>query len=157
MKFNTPEELIEYVNIIGADRLRTFEVTFKQIDAAEYVPVVEVPASLLNVSESSVGILSLSDSPVVTALLNEDAAEHFMFVEDYESIPLSCSTGKVTIMGRSIFMNVCEAEEDRPVIHLNVVINEKTYTNVPFTLKKTQGTDSDYIMQLNPKKLPLNE
>lgn len=157
MKFNTPEELIEYVNIIGADRLRTFEITFKPIDASEHVPVVDINEYIIPVSEGAVGITSLSDNPVVTALLNEELEDNIILVEDYESIPLSCSTGKVTLMGRSIFMNVCEAVENRPVIYLNVTLNEKTYQNVPFTLQKTQRGDSDYIMQLNPKKLPVNE
>ncbi len=154
MKFNTPEELIEYVNIIGADRLRTFDITFTALDASEYVPTVEVPVSMKTLEEGAVGIATLSDTPVIKAALDESLTENVLHVEAYDSIPLSCSTGKVTVLGRSIYLNVCEAVEDNPVVHLNVTLNEKTYYNVPFTLKKTQDSDSDYIMLLNPKTLP---
>lgn len=155
MKFSNTQELIEYVNIIGEDRLKTFEITFKPIPAEDYVPTVEVPVPF-NVSESAVSIKSFSDAPTIKATVDDALNENVLYVDDYDSVPMSCSTGKVTVLGRTIYTNVCESE-DGPTIYLNVMLNEKDYSSVPFKLKKTQDSDSDYIMLLNPKTLSTNE
>lgn len=154
MKFNNTEELIEYVNAIGTDRLKQLEIMFTPIAVEEMVPTTEVPVTL-NVYESAVSIQSLSDSPIIKAGMDDSLEENVLYVDGFDSIPFSCSTGKVSILGRTIFTNICENEEG-PIIHLNVKLNEKLYHNIPFKLK-TQGNDSDYIMLLNPKTLPTNE
>jgi hypothetical protein len=155
MKFSNTQELIEYVNIIGEDRLKTFDISFKPISVEDFVPTVEVPVSF-NVFEGAVSIKSLSDAPTIKAEFDEALTENVLYVEDYNSVPMSCSTGKVTFLGRTIYTNVCESE-DGPTIYLNVMLNETDYSKVPFKLKKTQDSDSDYIMQLNPKTLSPNE
>lgn len=155
MKFETAQELIEYVNIIGEDRLKTFDISFKPISVEELVPTVEVPVSF-NVFEGAVSIKSFSDAPTIKAEIDEALNENVLYVEAYDSVPMACSTGKVTVLGRTIYTNICESE-DGPTIYLNVALNETNYSNVPFKLKKTQGSDSDYIMLLNPKTLPTNE
>lgn len=155
MKFESTQELIEYVNLIGEDRLKTFEISFKPISVEELVPTVEVPVSF-NVFEGAVSIKSFSDAPTIKAGIDESLTENVLYVEDYDSVPMSCSTGKVSVLGRTIFTNVCESE-DGPTIYLNVALNEADYSKVPFKLKKTQDSDSDYIMLLNPKTLSTNE
>lgn len=155
MKFSNTQELIEYVNIIGEDRLKTFDISFKPISVEELVPTVEVPVSF-NVFEGAVRIKSLAESPTIKAEFDEALTENVLYVDDYDSVPMSCSTGKVTLLGRIIYTNVCESE-DGPTIYLNVMLNETDYSKVPFKLKKTQDSDSDYIMQLNPKTLSPNE
>ncbi|BBA65494.1 predicted ORF [Xanthomonas phage XacN1] len=155
MKFSNTQELIEYVSIIGEDRLKSFEITFKPISVEDNVPAVEVPVSF-NVFEGAVSIKSFSDAPTIKAGIDEALTENVLYVEDYDSVPMACSTGKVTVLGRTIYTNVCESE-DGPTIYLNVMLNEKDHSNVPFKLKKTHDSDSDYIMLLNPKTLSTNE
>jgi hypothetical protein len=155
MKFNTAQELIEYVNIIGEDRLKKFEISFTPINAEELVPTVEVPVEF-NVSEGAVAISSLSDSPVIKAAMDDALDENVLYVEDYDSVPMSCSTGKVSFLGRTIYTNVCESENG-PTIYLNVGLNEQQHLNVPFKIKKACDCDTDYIMLLNPKSLSKHE
>ncbi len=155
MKFSSTQELIEYVSIIGEDRLKKFEITFKPISVEDHVPAVEVPVNF-NVFESAVSIKSFSDAPTIKAGIDESLTDNILYVDDYDSVPMACSTGKVTVLGRTIYTNVCESE-DGPTIYLNVMLNECEYSSIPFKLKKTPDSNSDYIMLLNPKTLSLNE
>lgn len=155
MKFSNTQELIEYINIIGEDRLQSFEITFKPISVEDNVSAVEVPVSF-NIYEGTVSIKSFSDAPTIKVGIDEALTENVLYVEDYNSVPMACSTGKVTVLGRTIYTNVCESD-DGPTIYLNVMLNEKDHSNVPFKLKKTHDSNSDYIMLLNPKTLSSNE
>lgn len=161
MKFETTEALIEYINIIGNDRLKHFDIKFTPISETKdevNLPITEAVGGTDTdlKQEDSVSILSLSSSPSVTAKL-VDLEENVIYVDSYESIPLSCSTGKVSLLNRDIYCNVCEADESGPVIHLSIQINESKYANVPFKLKKSLDSNSDYIMLLNPKTLSSHE
>lgn len=156
MKFESTQDLIEYVNIIGEDRLKTFEVTFKPIAASDFVPVVEVGVEY-NITEGAVSIQTLSDAPTVRTGFDETLEENVIHVDSYDSVPMSCSTGKVSFLGRTIYTNVCESDDNGPVIYLNIMLNETHYRNVPFRLKKTATDEHNYIMLLNPKTLTSNE
>lgn len=147
MRFKNINEFIEYVNA-SEYNLNDFDISFAKIEE----PVVENV-----ITEGSVGINSFSDSPQIKVQLNELVEENILFVESYESVPLSCSTGKVSVMGRTVYLNVCESEADNPVIYLNISLNETVYSRVPFKLKSSGSKTSDYIMILNPKSLLSNE
>ncbi|QDJ96502.1 hypothetical protein Xoosp13_316 [Xanthomonas phage Xoo-sp13] len=155
MKFDSTEALIEYLNIIGPERLKMLDITFTPINSSTKID--ESCTGISEATEGDVKLLSLSDSPSVTSKFENDLDENVIFVESYESIPLSCSTGKVTFLGRSILTNVCESDDTGPVIYLQISLNEVEHTNVPFKLKKSADSKSDYIMLLNPKKLSSHE
>lgn len=151
MKFNTVQELIEYVHLIGDDCIQNYDISI--------TPVVEMSTPVTEtktINEGAVSIHSFSDSPKVTAKLDESLEENVLYVEDYDSVPMSCSTGKVSLLGRTIYTNVCESETG-PTIYLNVGLDEAHHLSIPFKLKKTCDNDSDYIMLLNPKTLSSNE
>ncbi len=134
MKFNTIHELGLY--------LAEHNLVLSEVD----IPL-DVPASVV-VTECDVGISTLSDAPMIKAKISENS-ENILFVENYESIPLSCGTGKVTFMGRTIYAGICESEENSPEIHLNIKIDNRQYNSVPFRLKKSNDSETPYIMVLN--------
>ena len=136
MKFDTVQELIDYLT--EAVDLKKVEVSF-------------TPIKTENISEGTVLVESLSDSPSVLVEFDESLEENILVVESYESVPLACSTGKVNLLGRTIYASVCETVENSPVIHLNISHNEQKYSNTPFKLVTT--SDSDYIMRINPNTL----
>lgn len=81
----------------------------------------------------------LSGSPKVKANI---IAEEFniIYVENAEYIEGCCGTGKITVLGRELLMNMCE-HDGHLNVNLNIAINEQTYYNVPFNVKLKQNTD----------------
>lgn len=158
MRFNNPEELINYANSLG-ESIKDFDIVFTLTDTGTIkesisVEVVDVPEI---VTEMDVQLTSLSNNPVIVSKIDESIVAHVLEVVDYSSVPFSCSTGKVSFMERTIFTNICESDTDGATISLDIKIGESTHRNVPFRLEKTSGKTSDYIMKLNPKLLPTHE
>lgn len=154
MKFNTVKELIEYVHLIGDDCIKNFDITITPI--SDETPLPEIGVTTESLHEHEVVIDSFSGSPNITASIDSTLDENVLYVDDYDSVPMSCSTGKVTVLGRTIYTNVCESDLG-PTIYLNIKLNETLHSSVPFKLKKTHDSKSDYIMVLNPKLLSKHE
>jgi len=148
MRFKNLNEFVEYITSIECN-LNEFDITFTKVETP-----IEKPSM---VTEGDVGIRSFSDAPTIRAQFDESITENILYVESYQSVPLSCSTGKVNLLGRTIYTNICESEENSPVIYLNVSLNEQDYKNVPFKLISSPTKDSEYIMVLNPKTLATDE
>lgn len=150
MKFNNSDELIQYIKTIG-ENIVNFDIAFSPI-VEDQTPLPEVVIPDI-ISEAHVSLLSLSNNPKILSKIDESISEHTLQVSDYSSVPFSCSTGKVSILDRTILTNICESDDSGPVIYLDISVNGDTHHNVPFKLNKTVGDSSDYIMQLNPKLL----
>ncbi len=89
-------------------------------------------------------------------MVDDTLEENILYVESFNSVPYSCSTGKVSMFGRTLHCNICEADDTGPVIHLNIKLKEHTYHNIAFKLRKTPDDKPAYIMLLNPKSLTIN-
>ena len=158
MKFNSIEELFEYSKITHPEHGKEFNVKLiissdGSVDLHPDSKNVEEIEVIPQKIEESVGILSFSESPNVIAGLLDNINENVLYADEFESVPFSCSTGRVVTMGRTIFTNICENDDTGPVIYLNIKLNETVHTNVPFKLKKTPTNETGYIMLLNPKSL----
>lgn len=157
MKFSNIEEAVNFVKSLGEDRIASYEFSVNLLESVEPVQVTAVEeAPAVEILEESVGIASLSSTPEVTASLDKTLEENVLYVESFDSVPYSCSTGKVSMFGRTLHCNICEADDTGPVIHLNIKLHEHIYHNVAFKLRKTGDEKPAYIMLLNPKTLTLN-
>lgn len=123
MRFSTLDELLEYVKGLDADAISEYDIRFTRNSET----IVESNAPL----KSTIKIMSLSDGPEVEVSMDATLVENVLYVDEYNSIPNACSTGKVKFMGREIYTNICE-DDSGSVIYLNLSLNENSHHNVPF-------------------------
>ncbi len=88
--------------------------------------------------------------------MDSKLSENVLYVKEYTGIPHSCSTGKVSLLGREIYTNICE-DDSGATVYLNLLVEGVAHHNVPFRLKTTQDNDAGYILLINPEKLSTNE
>lgn len=147
MKFNTIDEMVAEINRITEGKIEDFDVDIK----LQKTITESIGPQLPYKGEKQVQIASLGGNPTVTVKIDETLEENVLYVKSYESVPLSCGTGKIAFMGREIFANVCEANEGSPTINLNIQEGDKTVMKT-FRLKLNEtADDSKYIMLLNSK------
>lgn len=147
MKFNTIEEMTQEIQRITEGNIADFEIDIRlqKIVNESFGPKEK------EVSERVVQIASLGGDPSVTVQIDESLDENVLFVKSYESIPLSCGTGKIAFMGREIFANVCEANEGAPTVNLNIREGDEVVSKT-FRLKLNESAqDSKYVMIFNSK------
>ena len=81
-------------------------------------------------------ITSLFDAPIIR---NEiiDSDDNIIFVESVDVIKDACGTGKLEIFGKTVLLNMCEME-DTIHVNLDLAIDGKDFSKVPFTVKLTE-------------------
>lgn len=79
-----------------------------------------------------VTINSLSDSPSIQFEVGDT---NMIAVDDFEYIDGACATQNVTLLGRTILMNICD-NGDGPSIKLDVEFDGKFLKQVPFKLNR---------------------
>lgn len=79
-----------------------------------------------------VTINSLSDTPSVQFEAGED---NTISVDDFEYIDGACATQNVSLLGRTILMNICD-DGNGPSIKLDIELDGKFLKQVPFKLNK---------------------
>lgn len=147
MKFNTIEEMITEMQRITEGNIADFDIDIRvqKIVNESFGPKPK------EVSEKQVQVASLGGDPTVTVQIDESLDENILFVKSYESIPLSCGTGKISFLGREIFANICEANEGAPTVNLNIREGDEVVSKT-FRLKLNESaSDSKYVMILNSK------
>lgn len=86
---------------------------------------------------------SLIDAPEIKHELI-DGEENIIFVEAVDVIKDACGTGKLELFGRSLLLNMCEMENTVHV-NLDVSVNGKSFSNVPFIVKLITDEKDPYI------------
>lgn len=145
MKFNTIEEMVEAINTLCEGNIENFEFEIK---------ACKIEKPVINESTTkAVTIASLGGNPIVEARVDDAFGENVLFVKSFESIPMSCGTGKVAFMGREVYTNICEADEAGPTINL-AVIEDGTYSTKTFRLKLIESDTTnlhEHVMILSNK------
>lgn len=83
-------------------------------------------------THKDVTINSLSDTPTIQFEVSD---RNCIAVDDFEFIDGTCATQNVTLMGRTILMNICD-DGDGATIKLDIEIDGKFLKQVPFKLNK---------------------
>lgn len=147
MKFNSIQELIEIINEHCAGDISQYDISVS-VKKIEETIVESAPPVLTE--DVDVTIRSLGGDPKVVAKKDSTLTENILYVKSVESIPFSCGTGKVELLDRTIFTNICENDGTGANITLN--ISEANGEVVPVTFKLVEGTPPDkYIMLLKQK------
>lgn len=147
MKFNTIDEMTQEIQRITEGNIADFEIDIR----VQKVVNESFGPKPRDTSEKQVQITSLGGDPTVTVKIDESLDENVLYVKSYESVPLSCGTGKIAFMGREIFANVCEANEGAPTINLNIREGDEVVSKT-FRLKLNESApDSKYVMIFNSK------
>lgn len=128
LKFETLEELTTYIcenELNVKDIIVCLEEDHEQINEE------------LKLDNFDIKLLSFNDNSILFEKIGE---ENILFVEDFEYIENSCSTARIKLNEKIIWLNVCDAEGASKV-NLDVAINEKNFYNVPFIIKKREMTN----------------
>lgn len=126
MIFKNKTALLEYISSTILEDAENIEVVVSTPKCCESC---KIDSSVLLEANLSF----ISDSPKIKVkVINEDA--NIIYVDNAEYIEGCCGTGKITVMGRELLMNMCE-HDGHLNVNLNIAINEQTYYNVPFNVK----------------------
>lgn len=148
MRFQNNQELLNYIENI---QVSDFEINFTKInEGLTESEILKATPSTRPLIES-VALHSLASRPLVNVLVDTTVTENVLYVDEFESIPFTCSTGKVSLLGTSLYMNLCESDGTGPVVHMDILVNETVHHNIPFKLKKSE--EKSYILVLNPDTL----
>ena len=96
----------------------------------------------VNCEPSVVKITSLYDSPVIQH--KNSVNENELYVNSYDAIENACGTGRIDLLGRTMLLSICESE-NKVHVNLDIEVDGKGYSSVPFTVKLTESEDC-YIM-----------
>lgn len=162
MIFKTPEELVEFFNKLD---LNESTLVFKK-DKEEVVKKekhdcacggtgpCQCPSTNVNedvkvqlLQADKIIVESFSDNPEFDLKIDDDSEDNIFYVKDYEGIPDACGTGQVILNDRTSYMNMCESE-NKATVKLTFVIEGQRFSNVPFTLIKTEN---DPYLLINKK------
>lgn len=126
MKFKSFDDLIAYLH--GKD-FSTLE--FQIHDESEN----DAPCNTCNSPDSQaephisaqpattpVTMMSLSDKPTIDFQISNEST---IVVDEFNHIPNSCSASKIVIENRTLFLTVCESENLKPYIKMDVEVEGK--------------------------------
>jgi hypothetical protein len=147
MYFKNGQELLEFMNTIDLDKSTLiFKESAKKPCACEGKSKCQCPPkkddtvaeSMVKVSDAATKIIveSFVESEEFDLVTSETVDENILYVNDYEAIENACGTGRLQIGETTTFMNMCEMD-NKATVHLDIVVEGKQRTNVPFTLLKT--------------------
>ncbi len=83
----------------------------------------------------AVKIASISDSPEINFSVSD---VNFIVLDDLDYSPGACSNSSIQILGKKMYMNVCD-DDGKPYITLNIEVNGKFLNKVKFFV----STDSE--------------
>lgn len=159
MKFNTYDELIKYLrdkdlallefDIKDVAPAADGQVVSVATDPATPPPMTTAPSTTLMMSTEALAVkfTSFFESPEI---LFDTGDESVLLVEEYNSIPNSCSTTRVNIGDRELFVGVCEDCNGQAISRFDIVVDGKSYFGKKFRIE-TDATKYKNTISLNDK------
>lgn len=130
MKFNNFDQLIEY--LFGKDFSKlNFEIEESQETCDGECTVDDdniTPDDKVNVTFSG-----LSDNPEKEFTISN---ESYLLVEDFDHLPNTCSSSKVLVFGKELFMTICEDANGNPIAKMDVIVDNKRLSGKEFIVTK---------------------
>ena len=122
MKFNNFDELINFLH--GKD-LSKLEFNILGLDEE---------CNSCDVSDDSslkVSFSGFSDSPEEEFKI---AKESYLLVDDFKHIPNACAASTVSVFGKELFLTICENEQGKPTVKMDVEVGGAKIVGKEFIL-----------------------
>lgn len=131
MKFNSFDELIAYLYGKDISKL-TFQIHDESgnENQCNTCNLQDTDTQTLDSPETAnVKMMSISDKPSIDFKIS---SESYILVKEFKHIPNSCTSSNVVIGDRTLFLTICENEDSKPYIRLNVEVNGETMIGKEF-------------------------
>lgn len=150
MNFKNTDELLEFFNKLDIEKSN---FVFKEEESHDdhdcgcggsdgvcqcETTVSEKVDAEIALNSNDVLVESFADSPSFDLSVS-DVEHNTFYVKEFEAVPDACGTGRISLGDRIASMNMCKMN-GVTTVNLDIVVEGKQYTNIPFRLQKTDSS-----------------
>lgn len=126
MKFNNFDELINFLHGKDLSKLE-FSITGLEDGCGDSFDSCDA----VDDSSLKVAFSGFSDSPEEEFKI---AKESYLLVDEFEHIPNACAASTVSVFGKELFLTICENEQGKPIVKMDVEVGDIKIVGKEFIL-----------------------